>query len=181
MLFGLTNKPHEHAPSEWAAPINAAIRANGATQNILVSGTHHTGGDIWLTSGNADIFAANVIGPGHNAAFGIHQYPDKDQSESSSEIVSPTIGDERLAAVTARAERTGNLLFLGEFAAGSDLASIANLASMLGFMQQHSVVWQGGTEWGGGPWWSDYPFATVSVAGVPSRASPELVRGKIPC
>ena len=48
-------------------------------------------------------------------------------------------------------------------------------------MQQHSVVWQSGTEWGGGRWWSDDPFATGSVAGVPSRASRELVRGKIPC
>ena len=91
MLFGLTNKPHEQAPSEWAAPINAAIRANGATQKILVSGTYHTGGDSWLTSRNADIFTANVIGPGHNTAFEIHQYPDKDQSGSSTGIVSPTI------------------------------------------------------------------------------------------
>lgn len=101
MLFGLTNKPHEHAPSEWAAPINAAIRANGATHKILVSGTHHTGGDSWLTSGNADIFAANVIDPGHSAAFEIHQYPDKDQSGSSTGIVGHTIAAERLAAVTA--------------------------------------------------------------------------------
>lgn len=42
------------------------------------------------------------------------------------------------------------------------------MANMLGFMRQHSVVWQDGTEWGGGPWWGDYPFATDSVAGVPS-------------
>lgn len=166
--FGLMNEPHEYVPSEWVVPVNATIRATGATQGILVPGTHYIGGDSWLTSGNADVFAANVIDPGHNFAFEIHQYSDKDQSGSSTEIVSPTIAADRLAAVTAWAERTGNRLFLGEFGAGSDPASIANMANMLGFMRQHSAVWQGGTEWGGGPWRGGYPFATDSVAGVPS-------------
>ena len=171
VLFGLMNEPHIQSPSEWVAPVNAAIaaiRAAGATQEILVPGTHYTGGDSWLTSGNADIFAANVIDPGHNMAFEIHQYSNDDQSGSSPNVVSPTIGADRLAAVTAWAERTGNRLFLGEFGAGSDPASIANLANMLGFMQQHGTVWQGGTEWGGGPWWGDYYFATDATAGVAS-------------
>ena len=168
VLFGLMNEPHEQSPAEWVAPVNAAIAAirnAGATQEILVPGTHYTGGDSWLTSGNADIFAANVIDPLHNMAFEIHQYADADQSGSSAAVVSPTIGADRLTAVTAWAERTGNRLFLGEFGAGSDPASLATLTNMLGFMQQHAV-WQGGTEWGGGPWWGDYALATDPVAGV---------------
>ena len=169
VLFGLMNEPHVQAPSEWVGPANAAIaaiRATGATQEILVPGTHYTGGDSWLTSGNADIFAANVVDPGHNMAFEIHQYSDENQSGSSASVVSTTIGAERLAAVTAWAERTGARLFLGEFGAGTDADSLANLRSMLGFMQQHSTVWQGGTEWAGGPWWGDYFFGTDPVAGV---------------
>lgn len=182
VLFGLMNEPHEQAPSEWVEPVNAAIaaiRATGATQEILVPGTHYTGGDSWLTSGNADIFAANVVDPGRNFAFEIHQYSDADQSGSSADVVSTTIGADRLASVTDWAERTGNRLFLGEFGAGSDPASIANLANMLGFMQQHSTVWQGGTEWGGGPWWGDYALATDSSNGIPSLQV-QTLQGFIP-
>ncbi len=177
VLYGLVNEPHVQAPSEWLAPANAAIaaiRAAGATQEILVPGTHYTGGDSWLTSGNADIFAANVIDPLHNFAFEIHQYSDADQSGSSASVVSPTIGAERLAAVTAWAERTGNRLFLGEFGSGADPASVTNLHNMLDFMKAHAGVWQGGTEWGGGPWWGNYVLATDPATPAVATSPPSV-------
>lgn len=169
VIFGLMNEPHVQTPAQWVQPVNdaiASIRAAGATQEILVPGTAYTGGSSWVTSGNAAIFAANVVDPGHNMAFEIHQYSDADGSGSSTAVVSPTIGADRLQAVTAWAEQTGNKLFLGEFGAGQDSASITNLTNMLGFMQQHTDVWQGGTEWGGGPWWGSYGFATDPTGGV---------------
>lgn len=163
VIFGLMNEPHVQTPAQWAQPVNdaiAAIRATGATQEILVPGTAYTGGSSWVSSGNASIFAANVVDPLHNMAYEIHQYSDGDGSGSSTSVVSPTVGADRLQAVTAWAEGTGNKLFLGEFGAGQDAASIANLQNMLGYMQQHTDVWQGGTEWGGGPWWGSYFFGT---------------------
>ena len=178
VLFGLMNEPHEQSPSEWVAPVNAAIaaiRTTGSKQEILVPGTHYTGGDSWLTSGNADIFAANVVDPLHNMAFEIHQYSDADQSGSSASVVSPTIGAERLAGVTNWAEKTGNHLFLGEFGSGSDAASLANLRNMLDFMKVHSGVWQGGTEWGGGPWWGNgYPLSTESSLPATAASMPTV-------
>ena len=168
VIFGLMNEPHVQTPAQWVQPVNdaiASIRAAGATQEILVPGTDYTGGSSWVTSGNAAIFAANIVDPGHKMAFEIHQYSDADGSGSSTAVVSPTIGADRLQAVTAWAEQTGNKLFLGEFGAGQDAASITNLTNMLSFMQQHTDVWQGGTEWGGGPWWGSYGFATDPVSG----------------
>ncbi len=169
VIFGLMNEPHVQSASDWVAPVNdaiSAIRAAGATQEILVPGTDWTGGSSWITSGNAQVFAPQVNDPLHNMAFEIHQYSDSDGSGSSTAVVSTTIAEERLQAVTNWAAQTGNKLFLGEFGSGADPASIANLTNMLTYMQQNTNVWQGGTEWGGGPWWGSYGFATDPVNGV---------------
>ena len=163
VIFGLMNEPHVQSPAQWVQPVNDAInaiRATGADQEILVPGTGYDGGSSWVSSGNASIFAANVADPKHNIAFEVHQYSDADASGSSASVVSTTTGAERLQAVTAWAEQTGNKLFLGEFGAGQDSASIANLTNMLTYMQQHTDAWQGGTEWGGGPLWGNYFFGT---------------------
>ncbi len=175
VLFGLMNEPSVQTPAQWLQAVNpaiAAIRAAGATQEILVPGTFHENGASYVSQGNASVFAGNVVDPGHNMAFEIHQYNDADQSGGDTSVVSPTIGADRLVAVTAWAEQTGNRLFLGEFGAGSDPASLLAMKNQLAFIQAHSDVWQGGTEWGGGPWWPQgYGFSTEPVNGA---ASPQV-------
>ena len=170
IIFGLMNEPNRQTPADWVQPVNAAIAAirhAGAKQLILVPGTAWSGGSTWVSSGNAHEFAPKIIDPQHNMAFEIHQYSDADGSGRSAAIASPNVARERLTAVTAWAQQGGKRLFLAEFGAGSDAASIANLQSMLGFMQQHADVWLGGTAWAGGPWWpSDYVFALDPTNGV---------------
>ncbi len=172
VIFGLMNEPHEQSPAQWLGPANAAIaaiRAAGAEQEILVSGTFHTNGASWVSQGNAAHFGEKIADPAHNMAFEIHQYNDADQSGGSTVPVSATIGAERLAAVTAWAEATGNRLFLGEFGAGPDRASLTAMTNQLAFMQAHPAAWQGGTAWAGGPWWpTGNPWAMDTVNGVPS-------------
>ncbi len=172
VIFGLMNEPHDQTPAQWLGPANAAIaaiRAAGATQEILVPGTFHSNGASWVAQGNAGEFAGKIVDPADNMAFEIHQYTDADQSGGSTVPVSPTIGAERLAAVTAWAEATGRRLFLGEFGAGPDAASLLAMTNQLAFMQAHARVWQGGTAWAGGPWWpAGNPWAMDNVAGVPS-------------
>ncbi len=170
VIFGLMNEPHDQTPQQWLEPANAAIaaiRAAGARQEILVPGTFHTNGDAWVSQRNAADFGEKVVDPAHNMAFEIHQYTDADQSGSSTVPVSATIGAERLAAVTAWAEATGNRLFLGEFGAGPDDTSILAMTNQLRFMQAHEAAWQGGTAWAGGPWWpKGNQWAMDSVNGV---------------
>jgi len=91
-------------------------------------------------------------------------------------VVSPTIGAERLSAATAWAQATGNRLFLGEFGAGSDPASIAALTNELSFIQQHSDVWQGGTYWSGGPWMGSYMFNADPANGVQTAQAQTLAK-----
>ena len=172
VIFGLMNEPHDQTPAQWLGPANAAIlaiRAAGAGQEILVPGTFHTNGASWVSQGNSTQFADKIVDPARNVVFEIHQYNDADQSGSSTIPVSSTVGVKRLAAVTAWAEATGNRLFLGEFGAGPDDASLLAMTNQLVFMQAHAAAWQGGTAWAGGPWWPDgNPWALDNAKGVPA-------------
>jgi aryl-phospho-beta-D-glucosidase BglC (GH1 family) len=170
VLFGLMNEPNDISATQWLGSINAAIgaiRASGATtQQILVPGTYWDTASNWLSSGNAAVIGTGVVDPSHNFAFEVHQYLDTWSSGTQSDVVSVTIGSDRLAAVTAWAEATGNKLFLGEFGVSSDAVSLEALNNMLSFMQQHTDVWEGGTYWAAGAWWGPYMYSVEPTNGV---------------
>jgi endoglucanase len=169
VMFGLMNEPHEQTASQWLTSANdaiAAIRAAGATtQEILVPGTDWTGGESWESSGNASVMSG-IVDPDMNFAYEIHQYLDADSSGTSTSVVSPEIGVDRLTEVTQWAQTNGVKLFLAEFGATSAAASLTANQNMLAYMAQNTNVWQGAVEWGGGPWWGSYGFATDPVNGV---------------
>ena len=171
VFYGLMNEPHDQTPADWLHSAQAAIdaiRGAGARQEILVPGTYYTAGATWLTRGNAAAFADHITDPGGNFAFEIHQYNDADQSGRSPAPVSPTIGVERLQAITAWAEAGGHRLFLAEFGAGVDSYSIEAMRNQLAFVQAHNGIWQGAAIWGGGPWWpAGYPMAVELPGGSP--------------
>jgi aryl-phospho-beta-D-glucosidase BglC (GH1 family) len=170
VLFGLMNEPHDISATQWIGSVNAAIeaiRASGATsQQILVPGTYWDGAASWVSSDNAEVVGAGVIDPAHNFAFEVHQYLDSDGSGTHPDVVSTTIGVEKLTDITAWAEATGNKLFLGEFGISSDAVSLAALNNMLGFMQQHSGVWEGGTYWAAGAWLGPYMYSVEPAQGI---------------
>ena len=165
VLFGLMNEPHQQSAAQWVESANAAIaaiRATGATQQILVPGTYWSGAHSWVSSDNDTVLAPWIVDPGRNFAFEVHQYLDADSSGTQSGAVSAQIGVERLTAITQWAEATGNRLFLGEFGAGRDETSLATLSNMMDYVKAHSV-WQGATYWAAGPWWGDYMFSVEPV------------------
>jgi endoglucanase len=169
-IFGLMNEPHEQSAEQWLGSANAAIAAirdAGATsQEILVPGTHWDGAWSWTTSDNAKVIGKGIVDPANNFAFEVHQYLDSDGSGTHADVVSTTVGAERLKEITTWAEATGNKLFLGEFGVAQDQKSLAALDQMLSFAQAHSNVWQGGTYWAGGPWWGDYKYSAEPNQGV---------------
>jgi endoglucanase len=168
VLFGLMNEPHDMPTEQWLAAANAAIaaiRAAGASNLILVPGNAWTGAhswsDSWYGTPNATVMRG-VVDPGHNFAFEAHQYLDADASGTSAQVVSTTIGSQRLANFTAWLRSNGYRGFLGEFAvAGSAIgAGIGDeaLGDMLQYMDNNSDVWLGWSWWAGGPWWGEYMF-----------------------
>ncbi len=180
VIFGLMNEPHTQNAAQWLDSANMAIdaiRRAGATQEVLVPGSYWDGAWSWVSSDNDTVMGNGIRDSAHNYAFEVHQYLDVDGSGTHASVVSDTIGVERLSAITAWAEATGNKLFLGEFGAGTDATSLSALDKMLGFMNAHQDVWQGATEWGGGPWWGNYMYSveptglnTSSVADKPQIA-----------
>lgn len=176
VVFGLMNEPHVQSAQDWAQAAQAsvtAIRATGATQEILVSGTDWDNGYNWTQDGNATIVAANVTDPLHKMAFEIHQYFDNNTGTSTN-VESLTAGPDRLADVTAWAQNTGNKLFLGEFGSGQDASSLTALTNTLDYLKAHSDVWQGGTYWAGGPNMSNYIFNPDPQHGVTSQQASVL-------
>ena len=168
VLFGLMNEPQQSSASGWLDSVNAAItgiRAAGATQEILVPGIGYDGAWTWTTGQNASVIGTGVRDPLNNYAFEVHQYLDSDGSGTHSSVVSSTVGSQRLTAVTAWAQGTGNRLFMGEFGTAGDSTSVAALGDMLSYMSQHADVWQGGTYWAAGPWWGDYMYSAEPADG----------------
>ena len=170
VMFGLMNEPHNQTAQDWLASSNAAIsaiRGAGANaQEILVSGTHWDGAWTWTSSDNASVIGKGIIDPQKNVAFEVHQYLDSDGSGTHTNVVSDTIGVDRLKDATAWAEATGNKLFLGEFAVAQDAQSLHAMDLMLAYVKDHPAAWQGATYWGGGPWWGSYMYSAEPANGV---------------
>ena len=164
VIFGLMNEPHVQTATEWLGSANAAIaaiRSAGAMQEILVPGSR-LGRSLELDLGGLEQCHRDrpgVLDPGHNFAFEVHQYLDSDSSGTHPGVVSPTIGVERLTAITQWAEANSQRLFLGEVGVDTQPTSLQALDNMLSYIKQHTDVWSGVTYWAGGPWWGNYMFS----------------------
>jgi hypothetical protein len=168
VIFGLMNEPNQQSASQWITGANAAIaaiRQAGATQEVLVPGSYWDGAATWTTTDNASVVGTQVKDPLHNYAFEVHNYLDSDGSGTHANVVSESIGVDRMTAITQWAEATGNKLFLGEFGVASDSTSLTAMDNMLTYMQQHTDVWQGGTYWAAGPWFGNYMFSAEPTNG----------------
>lgn len=174
--FGLVNEPHDLPANQWLGDANAAIaaiRRTGAKNLILVPGNNWTGAHSWLEGGNDanGTVMLKIKDPAHHYIFDVHQYLDADSSGSHKEIVSPTIGSERLSAFTLWCRRNHQRGFLGEFGADSSPAARDAVDNMLTSMEKNPDVWVGYTWWAGGPWWGDYMFSIEPKNG---QDSPQL-------
>lgn len=183
VIFGLMNEPMSPAvtngitPAEWLVPANAAIsaiRAQGASQLILVPGSYWTGAHSWVSSGNAAVMLG-VVDPSNNYAYELHQYMDSDFSGTHSTVVVGS-GSTVLAAATSWARTNGKRLFLAETGVAQNSASLIELEAELDFLDGSQDVWIGFTAWAGGPWWYnattavDYMF---NLDPIPTLAGPE--------
>jgi len=168
--FGLMNEPQQATASEWLTSVNAAISAirdAGATQQVMVPGTYWSGAWSWTSSDNAAVLGAPgaIVDPAHNFAFEVHQYLD-DTSGQNEWVVSPTIGKERLEAITDWASINGAKLYLGEFGVADNPTALSALNDMLKFMSEHSDVWQSASYWVAGSANPTYMYSVEPELGV---------------
>lgn len=169
--FGLVNEPHDMPTEEWLADANAAIaaiRSTGAKNLILVPGNAWTGAFSWNATWYGTPNSVVMLGvkdPLNHYAFEVHQYLDKDGSGTHPDVVSATIGSERLKDFTQWCREHHVRAFLGEFAAGNNPTGQAAIEDMLSYMEANPDVWLGFTWWAAGARWGSYMFSLEPGAG----------------
>jgi len=172
VIFGLMNEPHGIGAEAWAASEQAAvaaIRAAGAGNPVLASGTGWDGAHNFVSGAGYGVPNATALkalhDPAGNLAVEVHQYLDRDSSGTHGECVTPEAARQRLAPVTAWLRRAGRRGFLGEAAASATPECLESLAALLGEVEANQDAWLGWAYWAGGPWWGDYMFSIEPKAG----------------
>jgi len=193
VIFNLMNEPNSMPTEQLVTSENAAIagiRAAGAANLILVPGNGWTGAWMWQNNyyGTPNAQAMlNIVDSGNNFAFDVHQYLDSDGSGSHTNIVSATIGLERITNFTTWLKVNNRKGFLGEFAVpnaiiGPNASQNGDeaLTNMLSHIQNNSDVWLGWTWWAAGPWWGNYMFTLEKTAGGADQPAMPVLRSFIP-
>lgn len=170
VIFNLMNEPNSMPTEQWVSAANSAIagiRAAGSTNVIHVPGNQWTGAHSWTANyyGTPNSIAMlNIVDPGSNTVFEVHQYLDSDSSGTTTNIVNANIGVSRIAAFTLWLRANNKRGFLGEFAvanstigSGATLIGDEALTNMLSHIQANADVWEGWAWWAAGPWWPGGP------------------------
>ncbi len=158
--FGLINEPNGIAKEQWLDAANAAIagiRKAGAKNMILVPGIDWTGAHSWISSGNGEAML-KIADPQNHYIFEVHQYLDSDSSGTKPEVVSATVGSERLQQFTLWCRAHHQRALLGEFGAAANAPAALAADDMLTYMEKNRDVWAGFTWWSAGAWFGDYMF-----------------------
>lgn len=158
VIFGLMNEPHDIQGTMWLAAANAAmaaIRNADADNLILVPGINWTSAFSWHDSSDYGVNAelmTQIRDPGANFAIEVHLYFDADNSGTTNDVVSPTIGPERLAGFVGWCRENDLRGFLGEVGAAESDEALTALRNTLQYVEnQASDVLLGWTYWTAAP------------------------------
>jgi endoglucanase len=164
--FGLVNEPHDIPAQQWLSAANdaiAAIRSTGATNMITVPGIAWTGAgswfDTWYGGTPNAAFMLGVQDPDNNWVYEIHSYLDSDSSGTHVDVVSATIGVERLQKLTVWLRQNHKTAILGETAAGNTDLGHQAIENELNYMEANHDVWQGWLWWAAGSRWGTYMYS----------------------
>ncbi len=162
VAFGLINEPHDIQAATWLSAANAAIagiRDTGATNLILVPGINWTSSFSWYDDhgygSNAETMTG-IVDSQDNFAVEVHLYFDEDNSGTTSDVVSPTIGREHLADFVYWCRTHDMRGFLGEVGAPATDEGDAVLDDTLNYIETEADdVFFGWTYWAAGQWWPE--------------------------
>ena len=164
IAFGIMNEPNQIGAFVWrrfAESTLRSIRATGARNLVLVSGSRWDGAHSWMQGGEASNGAAfaDLRDPANNMAFEMHQYADRNSSGTNWTCVSPEAASDRLSAATQWLRLHKQRGFLGEFGTSADPNCLGALDAMLRTITAESDVWLGWTYWSAGSRWGAYPMS----------------------
>ena len=167
VVFGLMNEPTQLRTEIWLEAANdaiAKIRRAGAKNLILVPGNGWSSARDWMSAKygtpNSNVML-NVVDPGENFVFEVHQYFDRDFTGTHADCQSLDIGVTTLTPFTRWAREHRKRGFLGEFGAGSSPMCLDALDRVLKFMAANNDVWLGWTYWAAGSLWAKDYFTNI--------------------
>lgn len=166
--FGLMNEPHDMGGAAvWPAAAQAAadaIRATGATQEIVVAGDGWSSAGMWqLVNGNL-----SIADPLNKIVYEAHIYFDRDNTGTykgtfDEEGVTTDAGVRRLETFSSWLEAHGAKGFIGEFGAPADDPRwLEALDKLVDALHEKNID---GTAWAAGPWWGNYPLSIEPAGG----------------
>jgi endoglucanase len=178
VVFGLMNEPERIRTTTWfdaAERALLAIRAEGASNLVLVPGVRWTGAHDWSQTprdpGNFDPGESSASGASamlhrlrlakrhfEPIAFEVHEYVDSDFSGTrDGDCSNKSTGhfeDFRHWLID-----NGARGFVGEFAVPRNCAYVAS--EFAAYFEKHAEQFEGWTYWGGGPWWPKSYFLSI--------------------
>lgn len=182
VLIGLTNEPHDMSTMQWFGAAQAAvtgIRNAGFTGTIMVPGNGWSGAGTWSSTSvdTATTKVSNATGwltlkdPLNNMIASVHMYLDANSGGGSDDIVSPTIGVERLTNVVNWAKANNVKVHLSEIGANvkstnpAAATAKAALLNVFSYIEVNKTTVVGWSWWAYGPpaWWGGYRFALSPV------------------
>ncbi|KAI8630934.1 carbohydrate-binding module family 1 [Xylariaceae sp. FL1651] len=144
------------------AAVNAIRGAGATSQYIFAEGNSYSGAYVWNVTNNN---LAQLTDPANKLVYEMHQYLDSDNSGTSADCVSTTIGVDRIVGATAWLRANGKVGILGEFAGGANSQCQTAITGLLNHLKANSDVWQGALWWAAGPWWSNYIYSFEPPSG----------------
>lgn len=178
VMYGLMNEPHDMSTMQWFGSAQAAIngiRSTGSTQMIFVPGNGWSGAaswsQNWYDTASTKVSNANgfltLVDPAKNLVASVHLYLDQNAGGGATDIVSPTIGVERLSGVVAWAKTNGVKVHMSEIGASYwvdpdkkttvNTAAAPALKNLFDYIQANNTVVIGWSWWAYGPpqWWGN--------------------------
>jgi endoglucanase len=166
VIFGLMNEPKVKDAGVWKAAEQQAIdaiRATGANNQILVSGTDWDGAHNFVTISGGSLLG--LTDPQHHFAFEVHQYFDKNFSGTSPACMDPDQAVAMLTPFTQWLRTNRRQGFLGEFGVSPQAKCLEALNRVVSYLHANSDVWLGWTYWAAGPRWKNYMFTLEPAHG----------------
>jgi len=182
IAFDIMNEPHDLDVPTWrdtAQAVVNAIRAAGANNIILLSGTNFASAAAFPSSGNGNLMLQvhNPNGGYDNIVLSVHQYLDSDFSGTSAECsqgAQAVTGFNNLAKfLRSNGNRKAMILETG---GGNTQSCMTQLCQALDAVNANADVFMGVTTWSAGAFSASYELAETPSGSGSSMTDTSIVQ-----
>jgi endoglucanase len=150
VIYELNNEPNGCNENTLISTLNSTIaylRTAGHTNLILVPSNSFDGAWYGWDQGLNGNMMLQIVDPGGNYAYVVHQYFDQPAGYSGTTTTCTVGSHTTLNTVIAWARKYGKRLFLGEFAGANNTQCDTEVTAVLQIIDNNKDVWMGWSWW----------------------------------